>query len=108
MRGPGVADDVRTAPALGCDVSAPRREDRMSESAVPPEEHATPEPELEPAEGRADRRRRHGQRARLYLTAFALVTVLVVVIALTLANTRRVELSWVVGKTRASLVWIIL
>jgi uncharacterized integral membrane protein len=32
----------------------------------------------------------------------------VVVIALTVANTRQVKLSWVVGTSHASLVWIIL
>jgi uncharacterized integral membrane protein len=33
---------------------------------------------------------------------------LVVLVALIIANTRRVEVSWVLGSTRQSLVWIIL
>lgn len=36
------------------------------------------------------------------------IGLLVIVIALAVANTRQVELSWVVGSSHASLVWIIL
>jgi uncharacterized integral membrane protein len=39
--------------------------------------------------------------------AFGLVALLVVLIALVIANTRQVKLSWVVGTGHASLVWII-
>jgi uncharacterized integral membrane protein len=62
----------------------------------------------EPVEPRSDRLRRHGRRTALYAWAFGLVTLLVLVIALAVANTRQVKLSWVVGTTHASLVWIIL
>jgi len=62
----------------------------------------------EPREPRGDRLRRHGHRARLYTFAFALVALLIVLIALVVANTRQVKLSWVVGTGHASLVWIIL
>lgn len=65
-------------------------------------------PATEPVEPRGSRLRRHGRRARLYIWAFALVALIVVVIALAGANTRQVELSWIVGTTNASLVWIIL
>lgn len=61
-----------------------------------------------PAEGRGDRYRRQGQRAKLYGIAFALIGLLVCLVALVLANTRSVKLSWVFGDTNASLVWIIL
>jgi len=71
-----------------------------------PEEQAAPPPS--PEEPRSERLRRHGRRARLYGWAVALVALLVVVIALVVANTRQVQLSWVVGKTHASLVWIVL
>lgn len=64
-------------------------------------------PDTPAAEPRAARLRRYGHRTRLYLSAFALVALLVVVIALAVANTRQVKLSWVVGTTHASLVWII-
>jgi uncharacterized integral membrane protein len=36
------------------------------------------------------------------------IALLVIVIALAVANTRQVKLSWVVGSSHASLVWIIL
>jgi uncharacterized integral membrane protein len=71
---------------------------------IPPQS----EPAIEPVEPPAVRRRRYGQRTRLYLSAFTLVALLVVVIALAVANSRQVKLSWVVGTTHASLVWIVL
>jgi uncharacterized integral membrane protein len=70
----------------------------------PPE----PTPATEPVEPRGARLRRHGRRTGLYAWAFALVALLVVVIALAVANTRQVKLSWVFGTSHASLVWIIL
>lgn len=73
-----------------------------------PDEHRSPPPrDTQPLEGRGDRMRRRGRRAGLYAWAFVLVALLVVVIALVAANTRQVELSWVVGEGEASLVWII-
>lgn len=65
-------------------------------------------PQTERVEPRSERLRRHGHRAGLYVLAFSLVALLVVLIALVIANTRRVKLSWVVGSGHASLVWIIL
>jgi uncharacterized integral membrane protein len=67
-----------------------------------------PTPETEPVEPRGARLRRHGHRTGLYGWAFALVALLVIVIALAVANTRQVKLSWLVGTGHASLVWIIL
>jgi uncharacterized integral membrane protein len=73
------------------------------------ESHAPqPQPATEPVESRSSRLRRHGRHTRLYAWAFVLVALLVVVIALVVANTRQVKLSWVVGKSQASLIWIIL
>jgi uncharacterized integral membrane protein len=63
---------------------------------------------MEPVEPRGARLRRRGRHTRLYAWAFVVVALLVVVIALAGANTRRVKLSWVVGDSNASLVWIIL
>ncbi len=65
-------------------------------------------PATEPTEPRADRLKRHGHRTGLYTWAFGLVALLVVLIALVVANTRQVQVSWVVGSGNASLVWIIL
>jgi uncharacterized integral membrane protein len=63
-------------------------------------------PHTERVEPRSERLRRHGHRTGLYTLAFGLVALLVVLIALTIAN--QVKLSWVAGSGHASLVWIIL
>jgi uncharacterized integral membrane protein len=65
-------------------------------------------PATEPVEPRAARLRRHAHRSRLYVSAIAFVALLVILIALAIANTRQVEVSWVVGANHAALVWIIL
>ena len=67
-----------------------------------------PQPMLEAVEERGDRFRRRGHHTALYLWAFGLAGLLVVLIALVVANTRQVKLDWVVGTGHASLVWIIL
>ena len=59
-------------------------------------------------EPRSERLRRHRHRTGLYTLAFSLVALLVVLIALVVANTRQVKLSWVAGSGHASLVWIVL
>jgi uncharacterized integral membrane protein len=64
-------------------------------------------PQTEPVEPRAARLRRHAHRTNLYAWAFVVVALLVVVVALAAANTRQVKLSWVVGTSHASLVWIV-
>jgi uncharacterized integral membrane protein len=69
---------------------------------------AEQQPETEPVEPRGVRLRRHGHRAGLYAWACIVIGLLVLVIALAVANTRQVKLSWVVGTSHASLVWIIL
>ena len=69
-------------------------------------EHASPHTER--VEPRRDRLRRHGHRTGLYTLSFGLVALLVVLVALVIANTRQVKLNWVVGSGHASLVWIIL
>jgi len=71
-------------------------------------QRSEPQPTTEPVEPRGARLRRHGHQTRLYAWAFSLLALLVVVIALAVANTRQVKLSWVVGSSDASLVWIIL
>ena len=61
-----------------------------------------------PSESRADRFVRSGRHARLYAGAVAFVVLLSGLIVLISANTHSVKLSWAVGSTRASLVWIVL
>jgi uncharacterized integral membrane protein len=62
-------------------------------------------PSVEP---RRERLRRRGRHTGLYAWSFGLVALLVVLVALVVANTRQVKLSWVAGTGHASLVWIIL
>ncbi len=76
--------------------------------AEPPPPPPQPTPETEPVEPRGARLRRRGHHTGLYASAFALVALLVIMIALAVANTRQVKLSWIVGTSHASLVWIIL
>ena len=71
-------------------------------------QRSEPQPASESVEPRGERLRRHGHHTGLYAWAFVLVALLVVVIALAIANTRQVQLSWVVGESDASLIWIVL
>ncbi len=59
-------------------------------------------------ETRGERFRRKAHRIRLYLYAFFIVALLVCLVALAVANTDKVEFSWVVGSARVSLVWIVI
>jgi uncharacterized integral membrane protein len=77
-------------PELQCELATPQ-------AAIP----AVPET-------RAERFGRKAHRTRLHLYATLTVGVLVCLVALVVANTRQVKLSWVVGSSTASLVWIVL
>ena len=77
------------------------------ESETEPE-HEEAQPQAPARELRGDRLRRHAHRTGLYAWAAALVALVVVVVALAVANTGSVKVSWVFGSTRQSLVWIIL
>ena len=44
----------------------------------------------------------------MYVQAVLVVALFVVIVALLLANRRSVEVSWVVGSSRQSVVWIVL
>lgn len=59
-------------------------------------------------ETRGERFRRKAHRIGLYLYAFFIVALLVCLVALAVANTDKVEFSWVVGSVRVSLVWIVI
>jgi uncharacterized integral membrane protein len=61
-----------------------------------------------PAETRRERLGRKARRTRFYAYASLTVALMVCLVALVAANTRQVELSWVVGSSSTSLVWIIL
>jgi uncharacterized integral membrane protein len=51
---------------------------------------------------------RKAHRARLYLYAGFAVVLLIFLIALVLANTGHVKVSWVFGDSSVSLVWLVL
>ena len=74
-------------------------------SELPPDaERQGTVPAVEP-EGEAILRRR---RAKLYAWAFLLAAFFVVLVALIVANTRSAKISWVVGSSHVSLIWIII
>ena len=61
-----------------------------------------------PDEPRRERLLRHLRRVRLYSSATAVVVLLVVLVLLISVNARTVKIDWLVGSTRASLIWIVL
>jgi uncharacterized integral membrane protein len=61
-----------------------------------------------PVETGGERFRRKAHRTGLYLYAFCAVALLVCLVALAVANSHRVEFSWVVGSSEVSLVWIVI
>jgi uncharacterized integral membrane protein len=69
---------------------------------------STPAASSAAAETRGERFGRKARRTRFHAYAFLTVALLVCLVGLVVANTRQVKLSWVVGSSSASLVWIIL
>ena len=59
-------------------------------------------------ETRGARFARKAHRTRLYIYAGAAVALLVALIALVIANTGHVKVSWVVGSSSVSLVWLVI
>lgn len=59
-------------------------------------------------ESRGDRFRRHRRHARLYAWALLFIALLVVLVGLISANTRKVQVSWVFGDTDVSVAWLVL
>jgi uncharacterized integral membrane protein len=54
------------------------------------------------------RSRRHALRARLYVYALTAVVVSALVVALAASNTSKTKVSWIVGSSHVSLVWMVL
>ena len=54
------------------------------------------------------RARRHARRARLHIYALLTVALAAAVIALAASNTAHAKVSWVVGSSHVSLVWMVL
>jgi uncharacterized integral membrane protein len=61
-----------------------------------------------PGETRGARFARRAHRTRLYLCAGLAVALLLVLIALVIANTGHVKVSWVFGSSSVSLVWLVI
>ena len=84
----------------------------MTELPPDAEQHGiAPAVEPEPGtivETRKEQLAHRRRQQRLYAWAFLLVAFLVVLVALVVANTRSVKISWVVGSTHTSLIWIII
>jgi uncharacterized integral membrane protein len=89
-------------------------EERRTTIEAPQNGQIRSEPQTSPAavpaapETRGERFGRKARRTRLHLYAGLSVALLVCLVALVVANTRQVKLSWVVGTSTASLVWIVL
>jgi uncharacterized integral membrane protein len=66
------------------------------------------EPVGDAAEPRRERVGRHARRAGLYLWATLLIVALVLLVILIAQNTRRVQVGWVFGHSRISLVFLVL
>jgi uncharacterized integral membrane protein len=73
----------------------------------PTDRHAGTGGEETAAETRGARFARKAHRTRLYLYAGVAVALLVVLIALVIANTGHVKVSWVFGSSSVSLVWLV-
>jgi uncharacterized integral membrane protein len=67
----------------------------------------TETPDGTPAETRVQRLSRHGHRLFLYIWTLAIVGALIILIALIAANTRRVQVNFVFGDAKTSLIWVI-
>jgi len=61
-----------------------------------------------PRETSRGRSRRHARRSRLYAYAVVTVAIAAVVIALAASNTAKTKVSWIVGTSHISLVWMVL
>ena len=60
-----------------------------------------------PDETRGQRLSRHGHRVFLWVWTLTIVAALVILIALIVDNTRKVQIGYVFGNARTSLIWVI-
>ena len=88
-----------SGPGSGQAASADRPADEVGVAETTPETTS---------ETRGARFAREAHRTRLYLFAGVAAALLVFLVALVLANTSRVKVSWVFGSSAVSLVWLVL
>jgi uncharacterized integral membrane protein len=86
--------------AILCDVSETPDDTRPAPAAAA-------EPVRPGDESRRQKLSRHGHRVFLYVWSLAIVGALVILIALILDNTRKVQVGYVFGDARTSLIWVI-
>ena len=101
---PPKADEDDREPPAGVAPGHPQR----PEAPGVGEPGAGAEPAAAAAESRRQQLRGRAVRIRLYGWTFTAAAALIVVVALVVANTRHVEVSWVFGSGRVSLVWLLL
>ena len=77
----------------------------MTEPPQPPQQSAQTPPPF--GEARRQRVGRHAHRTVLYAWVILLAVALIFLVALIVANTRHVKVSWVFGDGSTSLIWLI-
>jgi uncharacterized integral membrane protein len=93
---PHAADDLRPQDAIADNGAAPAADAAAKEDAPS---------SLETPRGRS---LRHARRSRLYSYAVVAVGLSAIVIALAASNTAKTKVSWIVGSSHVSLVWMVL
>jgi uncharacterized integral membrane protein len=93
---PHAADDLRPQDRVADNGAVPAADAAASESASSA---------LETPRGRS---RRHALRSRLYAYAVVAVALSALVIALAASNTAKTKVTWIVGTSHVSLVWMVL
>jgi uncharacterized integral membrane protein len=91
------------AQASAAQFDRPDEQDPLA--AVPGGGPALPAARVESPHGRS---RRHALRGRLYAYALIAVALSAAVVALAASNTAKAKVSWVLGSSHVSLVWMIL
>jgi len=93
---------IAEAPAAPGAIDEPAGTTAALIDAAPP---TPPEAAPETAHGRS---RRHAHRARLYVYAIVAVGLSAIVVALAASNTAHAKVSWIIGSSHVSLVWMVL
>jgi uncharacterized integral membrane protein len=82
--------------------------DSKPEAETPRSEQASSTPRVVPeGETGTERLSRGAHRTLLYVYVVAIIILVVYLIALTVANTRVVTVSWVFGSSDISLIWLV-
>ena len=99
---PQAADDLRAQGPIAATGSPPAAQASEVLAAATAGE---PVVAVETPRGRS---RRHARRSRLYAYAVVTVAIAAIVIALAASNTAKTKVSWIVGTSHVSLIWMVL